>query len=212
MIAYVMRPPVAPLRVEAPTTQDIAVVMCGGGDPFAEWEIAREMCTAAGRNASVFAGNDMIELFPHTVDNAVTLHPEKLKLWLPRRKTAGFNDPPKVWAHDNRQSSVTNWTRDWSGSTGLFCVKIARECGFVHIVLCGVPMTVEADHFVRKQPWNSALGFQRGWNARIPELRSYVRSFGGWTREHLGAPTVEWLRQDITDAHRAPINPGGQRA
>src|SRR6185369_2578670 len=211
MIAYVMRPPVAPLLIEAPTTQDVAIVMCGGGDPFAEYAQAQAMCAEAGKNASVFAGNDMIELFPHDIDHAITLHPEKLQLWLPRRRASGFNVPPKVWAHQLR-NNVTHWTRDWSGSTGLFCVKIARECGFVHIVLCGVHMTVEGDHFVRKQPWNSALGFQRGWNARVPELRAYVRSFGGWTREQLGEPTVEWLRQEITDAHAKKAYPGGQRA
>jgi hypothetical protein len=195
--------------IDVPTTQDVAIVMGGGGDPFAEYEQARAMCAAAGRNASVFAGNDMIEFFPHDIDHAVTLHPEKLRLWLPRRRASGFNEPPKVWGHQNRYD-VTNWTRDWSGSTGLFCTKIAREQGHVHIVLCGVHMTVEGDHFVRKIAWNAALGFQRGWNARIPELRPYVRSFGGWTQQQLGAPTVEWLRQDIIEAHGAKRRIGEQ--
>jgi len=202
MPGYVMRPPVAPLNIVAPTTQDIAVVMCGGGDPFAEWKLAQEMCERIGKNASIFAGNDMIEHFPGNIDHAVSLHPDKLKIWLSRRKFTGFNDPPKVWAHRNYEGAVTHWTRDWSGSTGLFCVKIARENGFTHIVLCGVYMTVDGNHFVRKQPWNAAHGFRRGWTARIPELRPYVRSFGGWTREEFGAPTEEWLKQDIEDLHR----------
>lgn len=213
MGGYVMRPPVAPLAVTAPTTQDIAVVMCGGGDPLEEWAIAKSMCERAGKNVSIFAGNDMIEHFPEQIDHAVSLHPDKLKLWLPRRKAAGFNDPPKVWAHRNYEGAVTHWTRDWSGSTGLFCVKIARENGFTHIVLCGVHMTVEGNHFVRKQPWNAAHGFRRGWIARIPELRPYVRSLGGWTKEELGEPTDDWLRGDIVDQHRANRSfSGGQVA
>lgn len=212
MPGYVMRPPVAPMIVVAPTTQDVAIVMCGGGDPFAEWELAKAMCDRAGKVASVFAGNDMIEHFPHDIDHALSLHPDKLRLWLPRRKANGYNDPPKVWAHRNYEGAVTNWTRDWSGSTGLFCVKVARECGFVHIITCGVHMTVEGDHFVRKQPWTSALGFKRGWMARTPELRPYLRSMGGWTQEEFGAPTEDWLRTEIVDGHRGNARQTGARA
>jgi hypothetical protein len=211
MPGYVMRPPVAPMRIEAPTTQDIAIVVCGGGDPFAEWELAKTLCADAGKNYSIFVGNDMIEFFPERIDHAVSLHPDKLKLWLPRRKANGFNDPPKVWAHRNYEGAVTHWTRDWSGSTGLFCVKIARENGFTHIVTCGVHMDIESNHFVRKQPWHHALGFRRAWTARTPELRPYLRSMGGWTQQEFGAPTVEWLRTDITDIHRQ-IPAGGQKA
>jgi hypothetical protein len=211
MQGYVMRPPVVPLRVVAPTTQDIAIVMCGGGDPFREWELAKELCARAGKNVSIFAGNDMIEHFPENIDHAITLHPDKLKLWLPRRKANGFNDPPKVWAHRNYEGAVTHWTRDWSGSTGLFCIKIARENGYVHIITCGVHMNVDSNHFVRNQPWNAAHGFRRGWVGRVPELRPYLRSMGGWTQEEFGAPTEEWLRSDIVDGHQANRN-GGHKA
>jgi hypothetical protein len=202
MPGYVMRPPSFPLNIIAPTTQDIAIVMCGGGEPFEEYENIARMCERSGKVASIFAGNDMIEKFPGDVAHAVTLHPDKLKTWLSRRKSAGFSDVQKVWAHRNYEGSVTNWTRDWSGSTGLFCIKIARECGFVHIVTCGVHMTTEANHFVRKQPWLSAHGFRRGWMIRLPEIRPYVRSMGGWTQEELGAPTEEWLNTEIEDQHR----------
>lgn len=208
-----MRPPVAPLIPRAATTQDVAIVMCGGGDPFAEYDLATELCDQAGRNATIFAGNDMIEKFPGHVHHALTLHPDKLQLWLPKRLAAGFEPPEKIWAHRNYEGSVTHWTRDWSGSTGLFCVKVARECGFTHVVLCGVHMTVEAEHFVRHKRWDAAHGFRRGWEGRIAQLQPYVRSFGGWTLEQLGAPTVEWLRQDIVDTH-AGENPysGGLKA
>lgn len=207
-----MRPPSAPLRVLAPTTQDVAVVMCGGGDPFAEWEIAQKLCERAGKKCSIFAGNDMIELFPGDIDHALTLHPDKLRIWLPRRKAAGFNDPPKVWSHRNYEGAVTDWTRDWSGSTGLFCVKVARERGFVHVLTCGVHMTVGAKHFIRKQPWDAATNFRRGWDGHTEELRPYLRSMGGWTREEFGAPTEEWLLTDIEDKHRDNPHNGGLRA
>lgn len=201
MLGTIIYPPAAPMIARKPTTQDVAIVMCGGGEPFTEYELARELCAKAGRNATIFAGNDMIEKFPGDIVHAVSLHPDKFQLWLPRRKSAGFNDPEHIWAHRNYEGCVTDWTRDWTGSTGLFCVKIARENGFVHIILCGVHMTVEANHFVRGQPWTAALGFRRGWNARLNSLRPYVRSYGGWTQEQLGTPTEQWLRDDIEDRH-----------
>jgi hypothetical protein len=184
-----------------PTRQDTAIVVCGGGKPFEEYAVARELCAKADRNVTIFAGNDMIEKLPDDIAHAVSLHPDKLQLWLPGRRASGLNDPDKVWAHRNYEGAVTHWTRDWSGSTGLFCVKIARELGFVHVILCGVHMTVEGNHFVRDKPWVAALGFRRGWIARLKDLQPYVRSYGGWTREQLGAPTEEWLRQDIEDRH-----------
>lgn len=206
----IMRPPTAPLRPIAPTTQDIAIVVCGGGDPFAEWELAREMCERVGKTYSIFVGNDMIEFFPDEIDHAVSLHPDKLRYWLPARKAAGYNQPKEVWAHRNYEGAVTRWSRDWSGSTGLFCIKIARELGHVHIVSCGVHMDTNANHFVRKEPWLASDGFRRGWTARIDELRPYYRSMGGWTRQEFGAPTEEWLRTEIEDEH-IPRS-GGSRA
>ena len=213
MIGHVMRPPVAPPLVVPETRQDAAVVMCGGGDPFAEYALAKDLCAKAysvlstpARTVTIFAGNDMIEKFPEYVENAVTLHPDKLKLWLSGRRAAGLNEPEKVWAHRNYEGAVTHWTRDWSGSTGLFCVKVARELGFVHIILCGVHMTVEGNHFVREQPWNAALNFRRGWTAHMKELKPYVRSYGGWTREHLGEPTEEWLQSELIDHHLPHLN------
>lgn len=210
--AFVMRIPQEKHIVMAPTTQDVAVVMCGGGDPFAEWELAKAMCDRAEKNVSIFAGNDMIEHFPHDIDHAITLHPDKLQLWLPKRKANGFNDPPRIWAHRDYEGRVTDWTRDWSGSTGLMCVKVARECGFVHIIVCGVHMAVESDHFVRKQPWNAALAFRRAWYVRKKELAPYLRSMGGWTQAEFGAPTEEWLRQEIADGNRRQPEPVGLRA
>lgn len=200
------------LRVRQPTRQDAAIVLCGGGDPFAEYALAKELCARAERNVTLFVGNDMIEHCPDHVDHAVSLHPEKLQIWLPARRAAGFNNPPRIWAHRNYEANVTDWTRDWQGSTGLFCVKIAREQGFVHVLLCGVHMTVEGNHFVRGQPWMASHGFRRGWTARLGHLRPYVRSYGGWTQQELGAPTEQWLRDEIEERHSVAASNMGLKA
>src|ERR1700676_986470 len=83
-----------------------------------------------------FVINDSIPLFDDFIDNAVTLHPYKLKYWAHDRNVRGLNIPPKVWAH-RTDSLVTNHTGDWGGSSGLFACKIALELQFNKIILCG---------------------------------------------------------------------------
>lgn len=196
--------------VPAVTRQDPAIVLCGGGDPLAELALAHQMCTEAGLKPTLIAGNDQIACYPDAIDHAATLHPEKLHtVWLAQRTANGYAPPGHVWTH--RPFPGTNsWILDWSGSTGLFCAKIARRLGFVHVMLCGVPMTVSGDHFIRKEPWKAADGFRRGWNQRLPMLTPYVRSFAGWTREKLGEPTMEWLTSEIEDRH--PVTDQGPKA
>lgn len=197
--------------VNAAPNQDTAIVLCGGGDPFREFANAIELCRGAGRNFIVIAGNDMIGKYPLHIDHAVSLHPDKFKLWFGERVSAGYEAATRVWSH-RPFSGVTDWTRDWQGSTGLICIKIARELGYTHVVLCGVHMTVEGNHFIRQKPWNAAHGFRRGWTGRIRELSPYVRSFGGWTREQFGEPTVEWLATDTIDMNAYPTPKRGLKA
>jgi hypothetical protein len=190
------------VRQMLPTRQDIAIIVCGGGDPFVELAQAVATCASANKKFELFAGNDMIAEFSGDIDHALTLHPDKLSVcWTGPRRTKGYPLPGRVWAH-RPYSGVSDWTRDWSGSTGLFAVKVARELGFVHILLCGVHMSEDSGHFIRKAPWVHANGFRRGWEMRLPQLRPYVRSFGGWTEQTFGRPTVEWLAGDIEDQHR----------
>jgi hypothetical protein len=118
--------------------------------------------------------------------------------WLGGRKQAGFAEPTRTWCH-RPYKNITNDTRDWGGSSGLLMVKIARELHFKHIILCGIPMTVEAGHIVRKVQWNAAHGFRRGWMRHLHELKPFVRSYAGWTFELFGRPDREWLQRDIAD-------------
>lgn len=207
-------PPTEPLsefRHNAETTQDVAIVLCGGGDPFAEYAQAVELCQKNDRKFLTIAGNDMISEFGSHIDHAATLHPDKLAMWLGARMTKGLPAPGKIWSH-RPFPNVTNWTRDWAGSTGLFCVKVAREIGHTHVILCGVHMTVEGNHFVRKTRWDAANGFIRGWTGRLVELKGYVRSYGGWTREVFGVPDDEWITQEIADTNRYLLPGVGMKA
>jgi SAM-dependent methyltransferase len=170
----------------------VAVVVGGGGDPLAEVEKARELCAASGARPVFFVINDMIPNFPGEIV-AVTLHPTKLREWLRDRTAKGHPSPTAIWAH-RKGEGVTNVIDDWSGSSGLFSVHIARHLGFDRILLCGVPMAPEGNHFLRRVRWNAAFAFRKGWERRKPEIAPYVRSFSGWTRDLLGAPDAAFIR------------------
>jgi hypothetical protein len=101
-----------------------------------------------------------------------------------------------IWCHRS-YLGFSHHTRDWQGSSGLFMVKIALEEGFTHIILCGVPMDVDANHITRHKPWHGAPGFARGWHRHMQELKPFVRSMSGWTQQVLGAPDMLWLALDI---------------
>lgn len=156
------------------------------------------MVESTGLTYEVFVCNDTLSVLPGHIDHAVTLHPDKWAHWRMLRDRAGFPMPGKLWAHRS-YPGFTHWTKDWQGSSGLLMVKIARELGYVHIILCGVPMTVEGNHFARQQKWNAASGFRKGWARVQGSLRPFLRSMSGWTMEHFGAPNYDWLKADIPD-------------
>lgn len=188
-----------------PTRQDPAIVVCGGGEPLAEAALAESLCREAGLQPTIFVGNDQIATFPN-VNHGCSLHPEKAVNWTSARLTAGLPRIEYLWAH-RPAPGFNYWTRDWAGSTGLFCVKVARELGFAHVILCGVHMSPESNHFVRGVRWDACDGFKKAWVMRMPTLRPYVRSYGGWTRQEFGEPTKDWLLTQIEDKHKEPQPP-----
>lgn len=179
---------------------EIALVIGGGQDVFAEYETAKNLCANYNKITMNFVCNSTIPIFPEPIDNAVTLHPDKMTMWLKERLGHGYPEVHKLWAH-RPVVGFTNNTKDWGGSSGLLCVKIARELGFVKVILCGVPMTVEGNHVVRKSRWNAAHGFRRGWMREMAKLRPFVRSLSGWTAEQFGQPDREWIDATIPDRY-----------
>lgn len=174
--------------------QRVAVVLGGGKGCEAEYADAKELISATNADVTVFAVNDWIARFQGPCI-AISLHPsepEKLPKWLTTRKANGFIDPLEVWAH-KRAPGVTNVTEDWSGSSGLLAVKVARQIGFKRVILCGVPMEPEAGHFIRGHAWTAAQAFRKGWERHRAEIAPLVRSMSGWTRQLFGAPDAGFL-------------------
>jgi hypothetical protein len=185
--------PTPPTSSPSGSRPDVALVVGGGGDPLSEYGAARAMCEVAGKTVATFVVNDTLTIFPDVVDYAGTLHPDKMAGWLRERHKNNLPMPyGQTWCHRS-YLGFTNHTPDWQGSSGLFMVKVALERGFTHIILCGVPMTVEGDHIIRHKPWHAAQGFIRGWTRHMAAIRHSVRSMSGWTQEQLGEPTFMWL-------------------
>lgn len=174
--------------------RNAAIIVGGAESVDAEVGKAFSLCIKTETATTFFVTNDKITTFGQ-VDHAVTLHPSKLPKWLKDRAGNGLPYPGSVWAFRlfDEYPQVTNATGHWQGSSGLFAIKIARELGFERIILCGVPMTREGGHFLRREEWKQSTGLRQRWIAHIRELKPYVRSWSGWTQHTFGLPEVDWL-------------------
>lgn len=145
----------------------------------------------------VFGVNDAAAEYPGQLAAFVTLHPEKLSMWLDKRRTAGLPELNEVIAHEAHPLVTRVMDYRWpgmnaSGSSGLFATKAALEKA-ERVALCGVPMTAAGTHYTESTFRNDVGGFLGAWEIALPYLRERVRSFSGWTGELLGKPTPEWL-------------------
>lgn len=173
---------------------DNRVAICLGGAEGVLDEFKQAVSLITGKERVVFACNDQIASFPEHINFACTLHPQKLPFWLSERKRLGLNVPRETWAHRPGEG-VTHSTQDWSGSSGLFMVKIAIEKGFQKILLCGIPLVAERTHFVRRKKWDQATAFRRGWNTNYRSYARFTRSMSGWTAQKVGLPDKDWLEE-----------------
>jgi len=178
----------------ASLAEPVAIILGGAECWQQDLEEARKIIG----NAPVrfFLVNDQIKSFPES-GIACTLHPDKLNghfAWLVIRRKAGLPDPDEVWSH-RKHAAVTHDTasNDWRGSSGLFAVQVARRKGHRKIIGCGVPMTVDGNHFERHIKWQSAIAFRDGWKQRKNEIAPYFRSLSGWTRQEFGEPDADWI-------------------
>jgi len=124
-----------------------------------------------------------------------TYHFVDIPIYKMRRKNANCNLDFKVICHKNQLASgekldvdIVELHKTPSGSSSLLGAAAAIHLGYKNIVLCGCPM--EGDNKNKITPYNT---FQIGWASRLSEIKNYVRSMSGYTKEILGRPTKEWL-------------------
>lgn len=76
-----------------------------------------------------------------------------------------------------------------SGSSALLGVLAGIDEGYKKIILCGCPLQGKNK---KKQHYET---FQLGWIFHKDDVKPFVRSMSGWTKEFLGEPTKEWLEE-----------------
>lgn len=118
-----------------------------------------------------------------------TYHPGDIIEARKRRADAGLNTDYEVISHIQHQGSVQMILpcEKPSGSSALLGVLAGIKLGYEKIIVCGCPLegknTKNFDY----------ANFQKGWTAKLAEIKEKTRSMSGWTGALLGAPVKEWL-------------------
>jgi len=173
----------------------VAAILGGGSSVWAD----AKMAFRDYRPDATILINDTIADYPGEADIAVTLHPEKLPAWLKARDEAGYPAIPEIVSYRTYNDLVTRvepylWPEmKYSGSSGLYAIKVALSAGYDRNILCGVPMSADHDHYLRKAPWRDTPLFIPAWDAVRNRIAPFVRSYSGWTASQYGRPTMDWV-------------------
>lgn len=171
-----------------------------------------ERAQALHRFDAVIAAKQAGIYWPGELYSWVTLHPDWMPDYIAQREANGYPPAREIVAHKKRSIVEKEFHYRWPGAhdtaaSGMSAAKYAVcDCGFIRVVLCGIPMEV-GPRIDGEGKWNEGM-VQKYRAAMVPvldDVRKYVRSMSGWTREVLGEPTVEWLDEDCA------VYPGGAR-
>lgn len=134
------------------------------------------------------------------VDYWATLHPERLPKELAQRRAANLPDPKAIYTYKGLAAAQglgieIRHLATKGGSSGLLGTEAALLVAD-KAVLVGIPLDPKQVHYRRpkKGGWPPATMYRQAWKAVYPQLKGRVRSMSGWTKELLGAPTLEWLQ------------------
>jgi hypothetical protein len=135
-----------------------------------------------------------------------TLHPEFMDQYEAERKAHGRHAEYEIVAplanevgmHGSKGNIARRISYRYPGmnssaSSGLYAAKVALDDGCDRVVLAGVPMQQDANHFTRGKPWLQVNAFTNGFERSVPHMQGKVRSMSGLTRDVLGRPTSDWL-------------------
>lgn len=156
------------------------------------WHDAERATELSEFNAAI-AVKRMAEVWNGPLYAFATLHPSTARDSIRIRRARGLPTDFITCSNKKFKDVIDYVTPDWSGSSGLFAVKVALERGFTRIVLAGVPMDAQ-QHFIRKVDWKEFESYHKGWRLHYQTIAPYVRSMSGWTRQLLGEPTEDWLQ------------------
>lgn len=153
----------------------------------------------------VIAVNDIGTEF-EWINHWVTMHPDKMPRWLEQRRYNNFPDPLNFWTSVDRKvpNGITfEQIRNTRGGSGLLAIYVARKLGATKIVLAGIPMESNAEHYHTSGNWKECRLYRKIWEADT-SLKIDVRSVSGWTKNFLGVPTIDWFhnREEVLTDRR----------
>lgn len=169
----------------------IALALGGARSVWSDLAAAEDLL--AGRPRLTIACNDAGQHFTGRLDAWATLHPEKLPRW---RKGRQGNSDYRVFSHLDHAGArdLELVPETWPGSSGLYMAQVALarlDCDGV--ILCGVPLDPEQEHFHSEGEWKAADGYRRGFLRAFDEVPESIRSMSGWTADLFGRPSSDWL-------------------
>jgi hypothetical protein len=147
---------------------------------------------------TIIATNNAGRDFPGELPHWVTLHTEKMPMWIQQRRESGLPEAGQFWTSNvktipHEHTGLYNHVESWDGSSGLLAVSVALHLGYDRIVLCGVPLDKRAAHYDDPAPWMDAPRYRGAWIKHMDKMLGKVKSFSGWTYLKLGAPSMDWL-------------------
>lgn len=170
------------------------VALILGGAPTVWEDLERAQALTAGRDTIIVATNNAGWLYQGRIDAWATLHPERFEAWRQKRVGRGLNEDYRAFAHRRRGArGFEIYPHRLTGSSGLYAAEIAlKVLGVSGVIVCGVPITVEAGHVVEPGGWTRAETYRPAWLA-AKEAGLPIRSMSGWTAELMGEPDAGWL-------------------
>jgi hypothetical protein len=173
-----------------------ALVLGGATGVWEELEQARALFEPDMVVAVNHAGRD----YAGRLDHWATYHADLLPGWIAQRAEAGREAAGHYWTaiYKGQKPRVPKLPFQFAevtgGSSGLLGTMCARIAGADRIVLCGIPMDPEREHFHKPGAWAEALKYRKAWQDALGEIQHSVRSMSGWTAQLLGNPSEDWLR------------------
>lgn len=150
---------------------------------------------AGGMRDYMIVGKHAARLpIPWRVEYLATYHPEDIEAARAFRFKAMGNIDYKVICHKKEPGvDIVVPYEPPSGSSSFLAALGGKLLGYQKIILCGCPLAV-----VPGQARNENYAvFREGWEVHSGKLEGKARSMSGWTRDHLGAPTNDWMTEGI---------------
>lgn len=169
------------------------LILGGARSVFIDMNDAYRLCPEYD---AVFGINDIVQEVPE-ITHALTMHPDKMPKWLEGRVDNGHSTDLEFWTAADKKVPPDlpfQRIRNTRGGSGLLAIYVARHLGFNKIVLAGIPMTQEGEHYHTSGKWRECRLYRVVWENESTE-KDDVRSLSGWTREKFGEPTIDWFNR-----------------